>query len=342
MPGRLILLAALALATMAGAVPPVHAQDMRDVIRVAGSSTMYRMSARVAEDFARSTMSPAPVVESTGSGGGFKLFCQGVGPNTPDMVAASRLITQAERESCARNAVGEVVELPVGHGGVVAVTSATAPDFALTRRQIWRAIAERVPLDGKLVPNPYTTWRQIDSSLPDMPILVYGPPPTSGTRDALVGMVMEPPCLEDEVIQALPETDRLPACLRLREDGAYVHAGEFDDSLARRVEANPKALGIVGFHVLEENLGLKAAAIDGVVPTFSSILDGRYPLLRQLYIYVKNAHVGRVPGLKEFAQTYVSEAAIGSEGFLTDIGLVPLPESERRVSQHRAAAMAGE
>lgn len=342
MSGRLFFRAALFALTAGLVAGPAQAQSMRDEIRVVGSSTMYRMSARVAEDFARGSMSAAPVVESTGSGGGFKLFCQGIGRNTPDVVAASRLMAPSERDACKRNHAGEVVELAVGHGGVVAVSAANSPDFTLTRREIWLAIAEQVPVAGRLIANPYTSWRQIAPSLPDLPILVYGPPPTSGTRDALVGMVLEPPCLEDAVVQGLPEAERLPVCMRLREDGAYIHAGEFDDNLARRVTANPKALGIVGFHVLEEDPGLKAAAIDGVTPTFSSILDGRYPLIRQLYIYVKNAHVGRVPGLKDFVESYVSEQAIGGEGFLTDIGLVPLPESERLVTQRKAAALAGE
>lgn len=342
MPGRLFRVASLALSAavaVAALVPPTALAQDRDVIRVAGSSTMFRMSARVAEEFGRTRMVTTPVVESTGTGGGFKLFCQGIGPRTPDLVAASRLIAESEAEACAANDVRDVIQLPVGYGGVVAVTGHDAPDFDLTRRHIWLAIAERVPVGGALVPNPYTSWRDIDPALPDLPILVYGPPPTSGTRDALVGMVMEPPCLDDPVVQALPADDRLPTCMRLREDGAYVAAGEFDDNLARRVVANPKAVGIVGFHVLEENLGLKAADIDGVEPSFASILDGRYPLIRSLYIYVKGDHVGRVPGLKAFVQAYVSDAAIGSEGYLTDMGLVPLPPAERAATQRKAAAL---
>lgn len=337
MSGRLVLFLCLVALSVTAAPPPAVAQ--RDVIRVVGSSTMYRMSARVAEEYGRGYGATTPVVESTGSGGGFKLFCAGIGDTTPDVVAASRLIAEAEAETCRRNDVFDVVEVPVGYGGVVAVTASSAPDFALTRRHIWLAIADQVPVDGQMVANPYTNWRQIDPALPDLPILVYGPPPTSGTRDALAGMIMEPPCLADPTVQTLPESDRLPGCMRLREDGAYVHAGEFDDNLARRVVNNPNALGIVGFHVLEENLGLKATAIDGVTPTFTSILNGKYPLIRSLFIYVKGDHIGRVPGLVEFIETYVSDTAIGPDGFLTDIGLVPLPDARRDAIQRKIEAL---
>ncbi len=341
MSGRLIPAVCLTLTVaVCGlvAAPAARAFD-RDAIRVVGSSTMYRMTARVAEDFGRATMGTTPVVESTGSGGGFKLFCQGLGGHTPDVAAASRMIAESEAAACAANDVHDVVELPVGFGGVVAVTAQDAPDLALTRRHIWLAIAESVPVGGEMVPNPYTSWHDVDPALPDLPIQVYGPPPTSGTRDVLVGLVMEPPCLDDAVVKTLPEAERLPTCKRVREDGVYVAAGEFDDNLARRVQANPKAIGIVGFHVLEENLGLKAASIDGVTPTFSSILGGRYPLVRPLYIYVKGDHAGRVDNLKAFVQAYVSDAAIGPEGYLTDIGLVPLPASERAATQRKAATL---
>jgi phosphate transport system substrate-binding protein len=334
----LLRMAVPAVLVLGAATGPGRAQE-RDNIRVVGSSTMYRMSATVAETYGRTRGMAAPVVESTGSGGGFKRFCAGVGAATPDVVAASRMMTESEARACQANHVDKVVELPVGFGGVVVVSGPEAPDLTLTRRHVWLAIAAEVPVGDRMVPNPYKRWRDIDPALPDLPIQIYGPPPTSGTRDVLVGMIVEPPCREHPVVAAVAEEARHRLCQRLREDGAFIQAGELDDNLARRVLANPHALGIVGFHVLEENLGLKAATIDGVPPTFASILEGRYPLIRPLYIYVKGDHVGRVPGLADFAATYVSDTAIGPEGYLTDIGLVPLPAGERQVTQQRAAGL---
>ncbi|MFA7430828.1 MAG: substrate-binding domain-containing protein [Rhodospirillaceae bacterium] len=328
------------LAVVASVVSaPASAVSQRDSIRVVGSSSMYKMAATTAERFGRGREFRSPVVESTGTGGGFKLFCGGVGFNTPDLVVASRRMTADERALCQANAVGRVAALPLGTGGVVVVHGGS-PDgeaFAFTRRDLWLALAERVPVDGTMVANPYTRWQQIAPHLPNLPIVVYGPPPTSGTYDSLAGMVLEPGCSEHpEVMRLLPSDALLTFCRKLREDGAYVDAGEDDDALARRVAANRRALGIVGFHVVEEIQGLEAAPVEGVMPTFSTITDGTYPLVRRLFLYVKTAHVGQVPGLAEFARAMVSNVAIGPDGYLTDIGLVPLPEEELRAVQDAA------
>lgn len=334
-----LLACTLAGALGAGLLPSSAIAGPRDGIRIVGSSTMYRMTSHVAEVFGHRHSLPTPVVESTGTGGGFQLFCGGIGDDYPDVAAASRLITPAEQAACASNDVEEVQEYAVGTGGLVVANAANGHVFNLTRRHIWLALVETVPLDGKLVPNPYTQWNEIDPTLPHLPILVYGPPPTSGTRDALVGMVLEPTCLIDPTIQALPADQQRQVCFKLREDGAYVEAGEYDDNLIRRVAANPKSVGIIGFHVLTEDPSIKAASVDGILPTVVSIVSGHYPLVRNLYIYVKGDHLSRIPGLADFVRLYTSEQMIGPEGELTDNGLVPLPVHIRKASQDKAATL---
>lgn len=334
--------AAVAAAAVAVVALPAQAAPQRESIRVVGSSTLYKMAASAAERFGQGAGFRAPVVESTGTGGGFKLFCSGVGFNTPDIVVASRRMAPAERDLCHDNSVGPVAALPIGTGGVVIAHGGlpAAAAFAFTRRELWLALAERIPDRGRLVPNPYTHWNQIAPHLPDLPIVVYGPPPTSGTYDALAGMVLEPGCSEHpDVMRLLPPQDLLTFCRKIREDGVYVEAGEDDDTLARRVNANRNALGVVGFHALEEVVGLEAAPVEGVVPTFSTITDGTYPLVRRLFVYVKTAHLGQIPGLGEFVRQMVAEPAIGPDGYLTAIGLVPLPEDERRAAQDSAAEL---
>lgn len=324
------------------AVPSAGVAAQRETIRVVGSSSMYKMVATAAERFGRGSAFRTPVVESTGTGGGFKLFCAGLGFNTPDVVVASRRMATVEREQCRANSVGTVAALPMGTGGVVIVHAGlpSGEAFAFTRRDLWLALAEQVPVRGRLVANPYTRWNQIAPHLPDLPILVYGPPPTSGTYDALAGMVLEPGCSEHpDVMRLLPPDQLLTFCRKLREDGSYVEAGEDDDALARRVAANRHALGVVGFHALEEVVGLEAAPVEGVMPTFSTITDGSYPLVRRLFVYIKTAHLGQIPGLGEFVRGLVSDPAIGPDGYLTDIGLVPLPADERAAAQDSAAEL---
>jgi phosphate transport system substrate-binding protein len=326
-------------AILAGAPSSDSHAESRQTIRMVGSSTMYRMSSHVAEAFGHNSAHATPVVESTGTGGGFQQFCGGIGDAYPDIAAASRLITQAEQNTCASNDVDDIREMAVGTGGLVVANGVNGRIFNLTRRHIWLALAERVPVHGALVTNPYSQWNQIDPTLPQQPILVYGPPLTSGTRDALIGMVLEPTCLEDPTIKTLTPEDARTTCFKLREDGAYVDAGEYDDNLIRRVAANPNAVGIIGFHVLTEDPAIKAASIDGILPTVVSIVSGHYPLVRNLYIYVKGDHLSRIPGLADLARLYTSDQMIGPEGDLTDNGLVPLPPHMRKASQAQAAAL---
>lgn len=342
--GRAALAAAALFAAVSAAAisTAAVAAPQRETIRVVGSSSMYKMAASAAERFGRGSSFRTPVVESTGTGGGFKLFCSGVGFNTPDIVAASRRMAPAEREQCRANSVGPVAALPMGTGGVVIAHGGlpAGEAFAFTRRDLWLALAEKVPVGGRLVSNPYTHWNQIAPHLPDLPILVYGPPPTSGTYDALAGMVLEPGCSEHPgVMRLLPPDQLLTFCRKIREDGVYVEAGEDDDALARRVAANRHALGVVGFHALEEVRDLEAAPVEGVMPTFSTITDGTYPLVRRLFVYVKTAHLGQIPGLGAYVRQMVSDAAIGPDGYLADIGLVPLPEDERLAAQETAAEL---
>jgi len=309
----------------------------RQEIRIVGSSTMFNITSEVAEQFGIRKQHPSPVVESTGTGGGFKQFCQGIGDSTPDIVTASRQMTDAEKDLCARNDVGTVLEFPVGQGGLVIINAREkGPLFNLTRDHLWKALAARLPVQGKIQANPYHSWHEIDPILPDLPILVYGPPPTSGTRDALVGMVIEPSCLANDSIQSIPEADRLPLCMKLREDGAYVDAGENDDTLLRRTSANPKAVAVIGFHALGDDPTLKAAPIEGVQPSAVSLMSNSYPLMRDLYVYVKKDHLPRVPGLADFVRLYLSEDMIGPGGRLQDDGLVPLPAKQRQDSQKAA------
>lgn len=339
----ILTLKVFALLVVAGlllwAMPMNALAGPRTVIRMVGSSTMFRMSSYVAEQFGRTRQFATPIVESTGTGGGFKQFCGGISDQYPDILAASRPITESERQSCARHDVEQVVELEVGTGGLLVVNSDRAPMLNLTSHALWRAIAEKIPVDGKLVGNPYKTWDQVDPILPKLPILVYGPPPTSGTRDALVGMVFEPACATEPLIQALPADQRRDICYRVREDGAYVDAGESDDSMLRRVAANPKAVGIIGFHAVVEDPSIQASPVDGISPNVVSIMSGHYPLVRNLYIYVKGDNLDRIPGLADFVQLYTSDRMIGQNGELVDNGLVPLPDGVRDATQAKVGKL---
>lgn len=314
------------------------AADKQASIRIVGSSSLYTMTTHVAEVFGKSSPYPAPVVESTGTGGGFKLFCAGNGDNTPDIAMASRPMTESERNWCKQNGVPSPVALPLGTGGVI-VASGEGPVFRLTLRHLWLALAAQVPVNGAMATNPYTRWNEIDPTLPDLAIQVYGPPPTSGTHDALLGMILDPACHEDPVMAAMPLEQRLQSCEKLREDGAYIHAGESDEMLSRRLLANPKAVGIVGYHVLEQHRGLKAATINGIDATTEHIAAGRYPLVRTLYLYVKGDHIARTPGLGQFVGTYTADAMIGPEGRLGTLGLVPLAQGDRRQTKERTQTL---
>lgn len=286
------------------------AADARDQIRIVGSSTVFPFSTAVAEQFGRSTDFKTPVVESTGSGGGLKLFCAGVGTEHPDITNASRRMKEKEFKLCSENGVTDVTEAVVGFDGIVMANAKGGPVFSVTREQIVTALAAEGPLPEM--------WSDVDPSLPVIKIEVLGPPPSSGTRDAFEELVMEEGC-EGAGIEC--------EGISIREDGAYIEAGENDNLIVSKLEANPNALGIFGFSFLDQNADvLQGSTVDGVEPSFDNIAEGDYPVSRSLYFYIKNAHAGVIPGLQEYANEFMSEGAAGEEGYLVEKGLIPLPE----------------
>ena len=309
----------------------------RDQIRIVGSSTVFPFSTAVAEHFGNKTDFRTPVVESTGSGGGLKLFCEGLGEGTPDITNASRRIKASEIELCAANDVKDVTEVMVGFDGIVLANSKDGDQVSLSRKQIFLALAKRVPIDGTFVNNPYTMWNEIDANLPSANIEVLGPPPTSGTRDAFVELVMEKACESFPEIEALEKADQKAVCQSMREDGHFIEAGENDNLIVNKLKENPNAFGIFGFSFLDQYLDvMQGSPIDGVEPTFDAIADGEYPVSRSLYFYVKNAHSGVVPGLVEFIDEFTSDAAAGEDGYLLDRGLIPLLEEDRKEVRDQA------
>ena len=320
----------------------------RDQIRIVGSSTVYPFTTKVAEQFGRTTNFPTPVVESTGTGGGFKLFCAGVGVEHPDVSNASRAIKQSEIDSCTANGVGEVTEVKVGYDGIVLANAQGAPRYDLSRKDIYLALAAQVPQGeaaDKLVDNPHRTWRDVNPALPAVKIEVLGPPPTSGTRDAFLELVMEEGCQEWGWIADLKASDEdrfKQLCHTIREDGAFVEAGENDNLIVQKLAANQDALGIFGFSFLDQNRDkLKGSAVEGVEPTFDTIASGDYSVSRPLFFYVKDAHAGVIPGLREFADEFVSPGAMGEDGYLADLGLIPLPQDELAEVRQRVADLGG-
>ncbi|QQS55775.1 MAG: PstS family phosphate ABC transporter substrate-binding protein [Candidatus Competibacteraceae bacterium] len=314
-----------------------HAQSARDYISIVGSSTVYPFSTTVAEHFGKANSKfKTPKVESTGTGGGLKLFCGGVGVQYPDMTNASRQIKASEVENCAKNGVKEIIEVKIGYDGIVVASSKKTEPMTLTRKDLWLALAKEVPEPGtgKLVANPFKTWKDVNPELPAHKIEVLGPPPTSGTRDAFVELVMDEGCKNFPAIEALEKSDKKQAkaaCGAIREDGAYIEAGENDNLIVNKLVSNPNALGIFGFSFLDENLDkIQGETIDGVPPTFENIASGQYPVSRPLFFYVKKAHVAVIPGMKEFIAEFTSEKAAGNEGYLANKGLIPLPPAERK------------
>jgi len=329
--------AALAAATILAASYASPAQA-RDQIRIVGSSTVFPFSTAVAEQFGKTSKFKTPVVESTGSGGGLKLFCESVGMESPDITNASRRIKESEFATCTGNGI-TISEVKIGFDGIVLANSKKAPRFNLTKAQIFKALAAKVPVDGKLVDNPYKRWNQIDPSLPDEPIEVLGPPPTSGTRDAFVELAMEGGCEEIPEAEGLGLTGK--ACHTIREDGAFVEAGENDNLIVQKLEANPHALGIFGFSFLDQNGDkIQGSTVEGVAPTFENIASGKYGISRSLYFYVKKEHIGQVPGMEEYIAEFTSERAYGPEGYLVDKGLIPLPDADRATMSTQAKQLA--
>lgn len=305
----------------------------RDQISIVGSSTVYPFATVVAERFGKSTSFSVPKIESTGSGGGLKLFCAGVGENSPDITNASRKIKASEIDLCKQNGVSEIVEIKIGYDGIAFANSITSPQMDVSIQELYMALAKVLPNEnGNLIPNPYTTWKQINSDMPDAKIEVLGPPPTSGTRDAFVELVMEAGCDSNPVMKEMSKSNadqHKAACQGIREDGAFIEAGENDNLIVQKLSSNPAAFGIFGFSFLDQNRDkVQGAKINGIEPTFEAIGDGSYPVSRSLFFYVKKAHVGVIPGIAEYVNAFTQEDAIGEEGYLTDRGLIPLPINE--------------
>ena len=330
---------AASVSAMAVAVT-VGIAEARDQIRIVGSSTVFPYTQAVAEEFGNITDFAAPVTESTGTGGGMQIFCGGVGVDHPDITGASRAMKQSEYELCVQNGVDSITEVQIGSDGLSIAHSVEGPEMNLTKAQIFQALAAEVEIDGEVVQNPYTRWNEIDPSLPDAEITVFGPPPTSGTRDAFVELIMVEGCAAFDVIQALEASRKEEVCQRMRTDGPFIEAGENDNLIVQRLQADHNALGIFGYSFLYENQDtLKAVAVEGVKPTPETIADESYTVARPLFFYVKNAHRGVIPGLQEFVEEYVSEEAMGPGGYLEERGLIPLEDARRE--EVRNAAVEG-
>ena len=371
------LVGAVAILATLSTIGPVQAEN-RDIVSIVGSSTVYPFATVVAERFGRGTGFKSPKIESTGTGGGLKLFCSGVGAGTPDITNASRRIKQSEYDGCQENGVTEVVEVLVGYDGIAIANSIDAPAMDISLKDVYLALAKDIPgPDGKLIPNPNKTWKDVNPALPATTIEVLGPPPTSGTRDAFAELAMAGgaealPGLKalaeldasqvDEIKSAmaqlgLPDTlyDALVAkkgkapkgedvfvtvAYAMREDGAYIEAGENDNLIVQKLQANPDAVGVFGYSFLEENGDkVQGSVVDGVAPSFETIAGGEYPVSRPLYFYIKAAHVGKIPGIQEYAIEFTSNKAMGEDGYLTDRGLIPLSEESRQQVQADVKAM---
>ncbi len=318
----------------------------RDTISIVGSSTVYPFATVVAEKFGKTTRFKTPKIESTGSGGGFKLFCGGVGMKYPDITNASRAVKSSELDKCATNGVKHIVEIKIGYDGIVLANSRKATPLKLTRRDIFLALAKNVPDptgSGRLIPNPYKTWKDVNPNLPAATIEVLGPPPTSGTRDAFVELAMEGGAKTFPIIKAMKKTDKKnykKICHTIREDGAYIEAGENDNLIVQKLQTNPSAVGIFGFSFLDQNSDvIQGSTIEGKEPTFAAIADGKYPISRPLFFYVKKAHVDVIPGIREYLGEFTSEKAWGPEGYLSDKGMIPMPDAERNKYRTIAATL---
>lgn len=314
-----------------------YGQASRDYISIVGSSTVYPFATVVAEKFGKATKFKTPKIESTGSGGGYKLFCAGVGVQHPDITNASRRMKKSECETCAKNGVKDVVEVKIGYDGIVLANSKKAKPLSLSLKDIFLALAKEVPDPKggeKLVANPYKTWKDVNSKLPDVKIEVLGPPPTSGTREAFLELAMERGAKKFAWIKAMKKKDKKKykaICHTLREDGGYIDAGENDNLIVQKLQVNPKAIGIFGYSFLDQNTDkIQGATVQGVAPTFDNIATGKYPVSRPLFFYVKKAHVGVIPGIKEYLAEFTSEKAWGPEGYLSEKGIVPMPDAERK------------
>ena len=309
----------------------------RDQIKIVGSSTVYPYATVVAEKFGKQGGFKTPVIESTGTGGGMKLFCAGVGTNHPDITNASRAIKSSEKELCAKNGVTDIIEIVVGNDGISFAHSVNSPDVNFTKEQLWRALAMQVDVNGELIDNPYKNWSDIDSSLPNTKIEVLIAPPTSGTRDAWNSLVMSKGCTDAAKSLFKEAGKNSGECEKIREDGYAVEAGENDTLIVQKLSSNPNAFGFFGYSYLISNKDkVKAASIEGVKPSLEGIQDYSYPVARPLFFYVKKAHIGVIPGIQEFLKEFTSNKAMGSRGYLTDIGLVPLSSDKYKTTRTAA------
>ncbi len=330
----------LALAATSVVTAPAASQQMRRNIRIVGSSTVYPFAKAVAERFNRANPGvPSVILESTGTGAGFKLFCAGVGGGHPDITNASRRIKASEFRACAANGVSQITEVQVGLDGIAVATARATGLSILTTQELYYALA-KTPF-GK--PNPTKTWRDVNKSYPAIPIRIYGPPSTSGTRSSVEDLLMEPGCATSPAMVAMKKTNEArynAICKTVREDGLYVEGGENDNLLVQRLSANPNTVGLFGYSFLEENLGkLKGISLNGVAPSYESIASFRYPGARPMYIYIKNAHLNAIPGIKAYAAEFVREGTFGPNGYLKQSGLIASGDGTRQRAARFATSM---
>lgn len=323
---------ALMTSVLAGAVVAAGSAAQaaeRDQIRIVGSSTVYPFASYVSEEFGAVTEYPTPVIESTGSGGGLKIFCEGDGMDTPDITNASRRIKSSELERCNDNGVTEMSEFMIGSDGIVVAQDKGNDSLAnLSLEHLALATLAKVPQDGELVDNPYEKWSDIDSSLPDREITIYGPPSTSGTRDAFEELAL---AAGAEEAGGYPDE-----YTTVRDDGPYVDSGENDNLIVQKIQSDRDAVGVFGYSFLAENDDvIKAVTLDGVEPTVDAIADGDYPVARTLFFYTKNSHFDRVAGMRDYVDMFLSEQMIGEQGLLLGEGLIPLPENRREAARTR-------
>lgn len=332
---------ALTSIALAGSLAAISVPAMaRDTINIVGSSTVYPFATVVAERFGNQGDFPTPKLESTGSGGGLKIFCQGIGTNHPDITNASRRIKASEIELCKSNGVEEITEFRIGSDGIVIASSKEAEHMDLTLQQLFLALGEKVPVDGKWVKNPYQNWSDIDSSLPNKKIVVMGPPPTSGTRDSFNEQGLAAGCDTLPEAAELTEEEHAAICESIREDGAFIEAGENDNLIVQKLVGDTGLYGIFGYSFLEENADrLQAAKLDGVEPKPELIAEDKYPLARSMFFYVKKAHIGVVPGIAEYAAEFISPAAMGPNGYLKDVGLIVPTRDQLMVLQTKLKEM---
>jgi phosphate transport system substrate-binding protein len=326
-------LSALALTACGG--DSGNAGGTRDSIRAVGSSTVYPFAKLVSEQFSRANSGfKSPLIESTGTGGGMQLFCAGVGANTPDITNASRRMKASEFQECQANGVEEIIEIQIGLDGLAFASAQGGIQMNLTPEIVYEALAARPYGEEQTA----KTWKDVDSSLPDVPILVYGPPSTSGTRDSLKELILEKGCASNPQMAALKESDEdrhAQICTEVRSDGAYVDQGEQDNLIVQKIKTNPQAVGVFGYSYLEENAEqLQGLPMNGVKPTDETVTSGAYPGAREMYIYAKKAHLDAIPGLKEFLEAWAE--SIGPGGPLAQIGMIPSTEEQRARSREAA------